>query len=109
MTEDNRGALKEMVEVFQQQLKQGAGRELAALGQALGQMQGVLASATEKFGMQGELFGTKIAEAATRLDHAVQLAAEGLGRGAEDAARRFDEHRWRRAWLSGMGCGYSQS
>jgi hypothetical protein len=50
MTDDNRGALREMVEAFQQQLRQGAGRELAALGQALAQMQGVLTSATEKFG-----------------------------------------------------------
>ena len=54
-------------------------------------MQGVLASATEKFGSQSELFGTKIAEAATRLDRAVEFAAAGLGRGAEDAARRLDE------------------
>lgn len=91
MTDDNRGALREMVEAFQQQLRQGAGRELAALGQALAQMQGVLSSATEKFGNQSELFGTKIAEAATRLERAVEVAAGGLGRGAEDAARRFDE------------------
>lgn len=90
MGQDNQAALREMVELFQHRLKAGAGREFAALAEALQQMQGVLTGVTERFGNQSELFGTRVVEAADRLDQAAERAAAGLAQGAEVATQRLD-------------------
>jgi len=90
MSEDNRGALRDMLETFQEQLNRGTGREMAKIAEVLGQMQGVLTKATESFGTQSEVFGQRIADAAERLDSAVETASTGLGRGADAAAARME-------------------
>ncbi|MEZ5936170.1 MAG: anti-phage ZorAB system protein ZorA [Alphaproteobacteria bacterium] len=68
MANDNLGALKDMVQGFQQQLQAGAGQEFNAIASALGELRGVLRQAGDEVAKRTEGFNSDIGEAARTLN-----------------------------------------
>lgn len=68
MANDNLGALKEMVQGFQQHLQAGAGQEFNAIASALGELRGVLRQAGDEVAKRTEGFNSNIGEAARTLN-----------------------------------------
>ncbi|MGI9504339.1 MAG: anti-phage ZorAB system protein ZorA [Geminicoccaceae bacterium] len=67
MANDNLGALKEMVQGFQQQLQAGAGQEFNAIAGALGELRGVLRQAGDEVAKRTGSFNSDIGDAAHTL------------------------------------------
>lgn len=68
MANDNLGALKEMVQGFQQQLQAGAGQEFQAIAGALGELRGALRQAGDEVAKRTEGFNSDIGDAAQTLN-----------------------------------------
>lgn len=68
MANDNLGALKEMVQGFQQQLQAGAGQEFKEIAGALGELRGVLRQAGDEVEQRTRGFSSHVGDAAASLN-----------------------------------------